>query len=554
MKRLLLLFFFLPSVLFAQNSKKQRKAKLKTQKQDKIILDNLKNTVTYLSDDKLEGRRTGTPGEKLAYGYLEQAFQNAGFLPKGDAGTYLQKFEVKEGKQVLPSNKFSVNGEELKLNEDYFPFVFSDNKSVNSFASPAISEKDAPWFLDIYPLIKDNEGNPHFDLYDGIRNKVMDFTKKGANAVIVYNSNKSAEDLAFDGKLKVQHVSVPVIYLTKKSSQKYLDKKTNDLNLDMTVSIGEKERNGHNVIGFIDNGAQNTIIIGGHFDHLGYGEDHNSLWTGKPEIHNGADDNASGTAAVLELGKLLKASKLKNNNYLLICFSGEELGLFGSKYFVENSEFSAANVNYMINMDMIGRLRDSSKSITIGGFGTSPVWANVLPAHTNELSITFDSSGIGPSDHTSFYLKNIPVLFFFTGTHSDYHKPTDDVEKINFDGELNIVKYIYNLIEKTDALPKLSFLKTKEPQTGDRAKFTVSLGVMPDYTYSGTGLHIDGVIDGRVADLAGVKTGDVVTSLGDYPITEINSYMKALSKFKKGDSAKLVVKRGDKELVFNITF
>jgi hypothetical protein len=319
------------------------------------------------------------------------------------------------------------------------------------------------------------------------------------------------------------------------------------------VTLGDKKRTGHNVNGFINNGTVNTIIIGAHYDHLGYGEDHNSLWTGAPEIHNGADDNASGTAAVIELARMLKKAKLKNNNYLFICFSGEELGLFGSKYFTEHPTIDLNSANYMINSDMVGRLNDSTHTITIGGYGTSPAWGNILDEKTKAFNVKFDSSGIGPSDHTSFYLKNIPVLFFFTGTHKDYHKPTDDVDKINFSGELQVIKYIYHVIEETNKLGKLAFLKTREPKMEGK-RFTVTLGIMPDYTFSGKGVRADGIIDGKVAQQAGMHSGDVIVKLGENSVSDLSSYMNVLSKYKKGDSTTVTIMRGKDELTFNIIF
>ena len=525
----------------------------KLKKADKAIINDLKATVTYLASDELEGRRTGTAGEKLAYTYLTKQLENNGIQAKGVNG-YLQSFEVNEGKQIMPETSLSIDSKKLEIEKDFFPFIYSPNASVHSYASPAIKESDAPWFLDINEILKKNEDNPHFDLSEAIRTHSTDCKRKGATALIVYNSGDKETDLKFEGKSKLDQVGIPVIFITKDAAKKYLSDNTTDHKIDLNVEIGDKKRSGTNVIGYLDNGAANTIILGAHFDHLGYGEDHNSLWTGKPEIHNGADDNASGTATVLELSKLLKKSKLTNNNYLFIFFSGEELGLFGSKYFTEHPTIDLSKVNYMINLDMVGRLNVETKTITIGGFGTSPSWRSLLPEKTKALSVKFDSSGIGPSDHTSFYLKEIPVLFFFTGTHTDYHKPGDDVEKINLLGQYRILQYIMDLLSKTNKGDKLTFLKTKEPQMGSGVRFTVSLGVMPDYTYSGSGVHIDGVIDGRIADKAGIKTGDVIVKIGDFGLTDVNEYMTALSKFKKGDSTTVKVKRGKEVLTFNIVF
>lgn len=543
MKNVLLFIIFFSQLSVAQ----------KLTKSDKLIIENLKATITYLASDKLEGRRTGTEGEKLAYEYLSAQFEKTGLIPKGDSNGFIQSFEVNDGKQILPATHLIINDNSLEVEKDFFPFVFSGDGKVKAYASPAIQEKGMPWFWDIKEMLEDNQNNPHFDLEGAIKNKAIEYAAKGANSLIIFNSGDKADDLKFKGKSKDTPLKIPVIYISKAAAKKYLSDNSSNLDFQMQVAIGVKKRIGHNVIGYIDNGAAHTIILGAHYDHLGYGEDHNSLWTGKPEIHNGADDNASGTAAVLELAKLLKQSKLKNNNYLFICFSGEEMGLLGSKYFIENPAVKLEDVNYMVNFDMIGRLNDSTKSITIGGYGTSPSWGKLLPEKTKAFNVKFDSSGIGPSDHTSFYLKKIPVLFFFTGTHTDYHKPTDDVEKINFTGELRVIQYIYNVISQTNQLAKLPFSKTREPQMST-SRFTVSLGIMPDYSYNGRGVRADGIIDGKIAEKVGMVAGDVIIKLGDFAVKDVNSYMNILSKFKKGDATKVTVLRGKDEMIFDIVF
>jgi aminopeptidase YwaD len=317
------------------------------------------------------------------------------------------------------------------------------------------------------------------------------------------------------------------------------------------------------VIGFIDNNAPTTVVFGAHYDHLGYGEDGNSMIrnAASPLIHNGADDNASGTAALLEIARKLKSSKAKNNNYLFIAFSGEELGLYGSKYFTENPTIDIKSINYMINMDMVGRLNDSSKVLTIGGYGTSPAWpAFTLPAEKGKaliggaFNMKIDSSGTGPSDHTSFYRKDIPVLFYFTGLHSDYHKPTDDTEKLNYEGETNIIYHILTLVEEMDKKGKLPFTKTRETQTTSSARFSVSLGIMPDYTFSGTGVRADGVSDGKPAQKAGIKTGDIIISIGEHRTNSLEQYMQALGKFKKGERTVVKYKRGNETLEAAVEF
>ncbi len=543
MKKCLFLILFYCQVTAAQRLKKS----------DRAVIENLKTEIGFLASDRLEGRRTGTQGEKLAYEYLSEQFKSIGLLPKGDGDSYLQVFEINEGKQVLPSSHLILNGKSLVYEEDYFPFIFSAEGFVQTNASPALREKGRPWFWDIKEIAEQNKNNPYFDLEDAIKNKALEFGKKGATAVIVYNTGEKEEDLKFESKEKAEPVNIPVLFIKKTAVQNFLADATSDLDIDIQVDIGDKIRRGHNVAGYIDNGAGNTIIIGAHYDHLGYGEDHNSLWTGEQSIHNGADDNSSGTASVIELASMLKKSKLKNNNYLFICFSGEELGLYGSKYFTEHPTINLDAVNYMINSDMIGRLNDTTHSLVIGGYGTSPSWGKIITANRKPFEIKLDSSGIGPSDHTSFYLKNIPVLFFFTGPHKDYHKPTDDVDKINFYGELQVIKYIYDVIGKTNKLGKIAFSKTKEPKMGG-SHFTVSLGIMPDYTFSGKGVRADAIIDGKIAQKAGIQAGDIITKLGEYDFADLNSYMDVLSKFKKGDATTVTILRGNKPLIFDIVF
>ena len=540
-------YIFLFLIITSQNAIGQR-----LKKADKQIIEDLKSEVTYLSSDQMEGRRTGTAGEKLAYEYISSQFEKAGLAPKGDDHSFLQAFDINEGKYVSPATRLLIN-DSLISNEDFFPFIFSADGETKGNVSPAFKEKGMPWFWDINDSLEENKNNPHYNIENTIRNKAIEFHEKGASALVVFNSGNIDEGLNFDGMSKIPQVKIPVIFLSKNISQKYLNDQAANLTISLKTEIKNKKRTGHNVVGYLNNGAAHTIILGAHYDHLGHGEDHNSLWTGSPEIFNGADDNASGTALVIEMAKLLKGSKLKNNNYLFICFSGEELGLFGSKYFTQNPTIPLASVDYMINFDMVGRLNESTNTITIGGFGTSPEWGKILPEKTKSLNVKFDSSGIGPSDHTSFYLKDIPVLFFFTGSHKDYHKPTDDVDKINFVGEFRIMQYIEEILKETNNGEKIAFSKTRDPQMS-MAHFTVSLGFMPDYTFSGSGVKVDAVIDGKTAQEVGMKAGDVIIQLGDFKITDINNYMTALSKFKKGDPAKVSVMRGNNLMNFDVVF
>ncbi len=308
---------------------------------------------------------------------------------------------------------------------------------------------------------------------------------------------------------------------------------------------------GRNVVAAIENGASNWVIIGAHFDHLGYGSE-GSLHRGEPAIHNGADDNASGTAALIELGSVLKTKDL-NTNVLFIAFSGEENGLWGSNYYSKNPTIDLNSASYMINMDMIGRLNEE-KTLAINGVGTSPSWNGALEAvNTDTLKLVTSESGIGPSDHTSFYLQDIPVLHLFTGQHEDYHKPSDDAEKVNYPGLVKIVRYVERLVVELDQPEKLAFTKTKEDESTS-PRFSVSLGVVPDYLFDGEGMRVDGVSEGKPAEAAGMQKGDVVVKLGDSTVVDMMSYMRALSAFKEGDRTVVEFKRGEELKAAQIKF
>ena len=321
--------------------------------------------------------------------------------------------------------------------------------------------------------------------------------------------------------------------------------------INYIVKDGDSSITGTNVLGFIDNNASQTIIIGAHYDHLGYGAE-GSLYRGEDRaIHNGADDNASGVAVMLNLASKLKEQN-KGNNYLFMAFSGEEMGLLGSNYFVKNATIELDSVNYMFNMDMVGRLKQDS-TLAVYGVGTSPILKQVITSSNSGFKIIEKESGVGPSDHTSFYLSDIPVLHFFTGQHEDYHKPSDDYDKLNYAGMEAISNYIYDIITDLDDNGKLAFRKTKN-ESEETPRFKVGLGVVPDYLYDGEGMRIDGVSEDKPAQKAGLLKGDVVVKLGDSLVTDMMSYMKALSTFDKGDKTTVKILRENKELEAQIEF
>lgn len=332
--------------------------------------------------------------------------------------------------------------------------------------------------------------------------------------------------------------------------QTFTFKAKTDPHSEVQFVNGDGAITGTNVIGYIDNAAQKTVIIGAHYDHLGMGGE-GSLYAEGEAVHNGADDNASGVGVMFKLAEKLQDT-LTKSNYLFMAFSGEEMGLLGSNYFCKNPTIDLEKANYMINMDMVGRLRDD-KTLSISGTGTAPIWNQVLNANNPGFKLVLSESGMGPSDHTSFYLQDIPVLHFFTGQHEDYHKPSDDFDKLNYEGMRMISDYILSVIGELNEADKLSFRTTKN-ESEEVPRFKVGLGVMPDYLFDGEGMRIDGVTEGRPASAAGLQKGDVVIQLGDSTVTDMMSYMRALSAFEEGDTTTVKVRRKETVVSAKLAF
>ncbi len=332
--------------------------------------------------------------------------------------------------------------------------------------------------------------------------------------------------------------------------QTFTFKPKNDPHSEAQFVSGDSTITGTNVIGYVDNQSSKTVIIGAHYDHLGMGGE-GSLYAEGEAVHNGADDNASGVGVMLQLAEKLKDS-ISGSNYLFIAFSGEEMGLLGSNYFSKNPTIDLKNANYMINMDMVGRLR-VDKTLAISGTGTAPIWNQVLNSTNPGFKLVLSESGVGPSDHTSFYLQNIPVLHFFTGQHEDYHKPSDDAEKLNYGGMKMIGDYILDVIAELDDDAKLAFRTTKN-ESENVPRFKVALGVMPDYLFDGKGMRIDGVTEDRPAAVAGLQKGDVVIQMGDSTVVDMMSYMRALSAFEEGNSTKVIVDRKGEKIEVKVKF
>jgi aminopeptidase YwaD len=463
----------------------------KINKNDKITLANLQAHIRYLSDDRLEGRSTGSAGEKAASDYIIAEFSKAGVQPKGDNNGWLQAFVIDQGRGITTDTYFSINDRALLLNREYFPLALSPAGQVSGSPAIALQESGVPWFLDLRELLEANAGNTHFDLPGAIRTKAAACAKKGATALLLYNSSlKYPDKLIYDPRDKPEPAVIPVIYITREAKRKYLKDESASIDIRLKIGFEEKQKTGHNVVAFLDNGAQSTVIVGAHYDHLGYVPDTSKAnlpaqatspaASGSPTpasatgsapapsarlIYHGANDNASGVAAMIELARLLKESKFRNNNYLFIAFSGAEMGWSGSGWFTDHTVTDLKKVNCMLDMEMIGRLNDSTHALTIAGYGTSPAWAQICGNALRDkksLSLLVDSSAARPGDYTAFYRKNIPVLFFSTGYYSDYHQPGDKDDKINYPGELQVLKFIYSIIENVNDRGKVWFTPARD--------------------------------------------------------------------------------------------
>jgi aminopeptidase YwaD len=514
-----------------------------TAQKDKAVIKQLKTDIQYLSSDELEGRRVGSAGEIKAAEYLEKRYKAMG-IP-AYKGKYRHAFPYIDGKEIQDATRIKLGNNVLRIKEDAFPLAFSGNKKAYSEILPDVLEQGNIWMISIY---KDSAEamDAHFDWEKYAFERAREAHKQGATGVLFYDSYNAKYPAEYNRKSDYETLEIPVVFLTYKAYNERIAELRSGMPVELNVSLKKLELTGHNVVAYLDNGAKYTVVLGAHYDHLGYGHDGNSLDAKKShQVHNGADDNASGTAALMQIAEWVKKGKLKNYNYIFISFSGEEEGLIGSKAFVKQMNLDSNTISYMLNMDMVGRLNDSTHALTIGGIGTSPSWAAFTK--TNKFKIAVDSAGAGPSDHTSFYNAGIPVLFFFTGLHTDYHKPTDDAEKINYAGEAQVMRYIYDVVEKMDAQPKPAYLTTRQQSVG-KVRFKVTLGIMPDYSYQEGGIKVDGVTENKPAIKAGVKAGDIIVQLGSVKISGMQTYMEALGALKEGDKTEVTVLRDGKEV------
>lgn len=587
----------------------------------------LQSHVVYLASEKLEGRRTGETGATYAAGYVANIFANNKLktASNGDSKSYLQTFPYITGVELAADNFLKIDSSELVLKKDWMPFGFSTGGKLTNapvvFAGFGISSAELKYesYSDLnirgkIALVFEStpeSGDPRspFARFSDVRVKAKIAADNGASGLIIISKEADFAESKF-AKLEYDQVlgesAIPAIIISREtgarllgeSDAKSLDelekwiamrkdapdgiaiKLANRPNLiaDLNVNLPKTTAQGYNVIGVLEGKdpvlKDEAIIIGAHYDHLGHGGK-GSLDVNSNAVHHGADDNASGVAALLELVRQLKKDKNNRRTLIFISFGGEEEGLLGSKFYVNNPVFPLDKTIAMINMDMVGRLKDDK--LTIGGIGTADVWKDLV-TRLNErvpnvygedkgssfvsgreqirlFDLQLSEDGFGPSDHSSFYGKQIPVLFFFTGTHSDYHKPSDTSDKINYSGIGKIADFVFDIIgaiDRNNAKPEYKVAKSSGMGDGRRG-FNVSLGTVPGYAENNNdGLALDGVRDNSPAAKAGIKAGDKIVKMAGHDIKNISDYVFVLGEMKAGEEYEVVVMRGDEKLTLKI--
>jgi Zn-dependent M28 family amino/carboxypeptidase len=540
--------------------------------------EKLQKHVSYLASDELDGRRTGTKGANDAARYIAAEFERLGLEPAHatdsrkinvKSARYLQTFSYIGRVELGKNNVLSLgSGETLKPGEDWMPLGISPNQKldltgvVNAGYGISASELNYNDYKGTYSKTQvaviqkgtPDGDNPHgrFTTAGQLRFKVAAAQSAGVGALLIISSE---DDLKNDALAKLQYdnvglAGIPVALISKQVAEKLANAKEVKLTTDV-VRVGVPA---HNVVGVIEGSdpvlKNESIVIGAHYDHLGRGGE-GSLAPRSGEIHHGADDNASGTAGVLELARIFSAQRAKLKRTLVfVAFSGEEEGLLGSNYYVNHPLVPLDKTVAMINMDMIGRMKD--RKLVVGGVGTAKEWRQLLTSSNEGFELTMNEDGYGPSDHSSFYIKQIPVLFFWTGTHNDYHKPSDTFEKINYNDEARILTLVARIVKDIDSADQritYTTAKADPPRTGG---FRVYLGTIPNYADSNDGLLIDGVRDDSPAAKAGLKAGDKIVKIGDRDVKNVYDYTYALGEMKAGQEYVIEALRGGEKITLRI--
>jgi len=561
----------------------------------------LKEHVEFLASDSLKGRKPGTPQADVAARYILENFQKAGLEPMADKG--FQSFDVVTGVDLGESNSFSFNGKKFELMNDFIPLAFSssgdldapvvfagfgfdvdqDSLKWNDYNSIDVNGK---WVMFFRADPEPDNSESAFIPFSDIRSKILTAKDKGAAGVLLVTPRSmEKEDKLMPLVVENNEVTagIPAINITRALADQLLlltgytadsldamiiRQKTPfsfpaNVNLHAQTEVNQEKQQTVNVIAFLKGShpdlSEQYLVVGSHYDHLGMGGPNSgSRMPDSNAVHNGADDNASGTALVIELAHAIAKQGAPARSIIFVAFSAEEMGLLGSKFFVDNPPVPANSIKAMFNFDMVGRFDKEKNSISVSGTGTSAEGDSILSAYEQYLpfKVVHSPDGYGPSDHASFYAANIPVFYFNTGVHTDYHTPLDDTEKLDFDTEALVGDFAAEVIESVAGAPALltfreSGSKAASGRTGRKLK--VTLGIMPDFAGSEKkGLRVDGVTSGKPADRGGMQKGDIIISINGMKVENIYEYMSRLSKLKHGQTITVEVIREDKNEVLLI--
>lgn len=545
-----------------------------------IFTDSIYQHVAVLAADSMEGRQVGESGEWKSAQYIISVFRQAGLEPRGDSNSYLQAFEFVKRTEFGPDNRLTINGVTLKIDEEYQPIEHSASKafefgevlnvgygivtqdsSHNDYKN--LDVKGKPVLVRRYAPRTDGDStgaDTTYDRYSDLASKIMTALDHGATGVFFYTPETDDDAMIAMGVTHVTPRDIPIIFLRRSALQK-LGLNLSDpriMNAAGMTDLIQVRDTGYNVVGYLPGASDTVQIVGAHYDHIGWGGSSSRYRGEEKKIHNGADDNGSGTAALLELARYFGSRKSElHNSILFLAFSGEEAGTLGSGHYVRHWTVEQSKTRLMINMDMIGRLAQQEKGLAILGTGTCPEFKQYFDsANLGDLKVVFNESGAGPSDHAAFYHDSIPCLFFFTGAHEDYHTPEDDIEKLDIPGIVTVANVVADILTHFDARPgPLTFQRTKdEGAGGGPSRLSVTLGIMPDFISQVQGLGVDGVSPDKPADRAGILKGDIIIQFDQRAVKDIYDYMNALQRYRKGDTCLVRLVRGADTLSVKVDF
>lgn len=433
---------------------------------DSAIESRLKIDIGILASDSFEGREAGTDGELKARDYIRDRFIEIGLEPLFGDTSYFQKFEFGKWKYFGSENELKINEKKYSLYSDYYPLSYSANietrgEIVNvgyGITAPDLNYDDyknlgnfeGKIFIMEISIPGGYDKNSKFYKYGSFSKRIDTAIQRGAKAIIFVNSETEVFNPTTKIRYNIKPKSIPIIFFTRSPEEIALE--TQNKEVYIKVDIRNADRTAYNVAGYINNKADQSVILGGHYDHLGFKEKGASK-----RIYNGADDNASGTAAVIEIARYINKSNLKDKNYIFIAFSAEEKGLIGARHFASCGVLDTMNACYMLNFDMVGRLDEEMKLYLIG-YATSTIWDSLIGRKSfEEGKVKRIKASIEFSDQHPFYKLKMPVLFLHSGEHEDYHKISDEADKINYLGEVEIIKFAENLISKLDTCQNIQF-------------------------------------------------------------------------------------------------